>query len=118
MGSALLDKESLQFELATLDAKIEAARQLLYTAAEKLDARDEDYSLFAAKNKLLGPAVAQEAAGLCVQLHGGTGLFRDGYPARALMASKMLSIMDGSSEIQQFIIGRTLRKNGGVPEKK
>jgi hypothetical protein len=33
------------------------------------------------------------------------------------MASKMLSIMDGSSEIQQFIIGRTLRKNGGVPEK-
>lgn len=114
MGSALLDKESLLFELASLDAKIEAGRQLLYTAAEKLDVKDEDYSLFAAKNKLLGPALAQEAASLCVQLHGGSGLFRDGYPARALMASKMLSIMDGSSEIQQFIIGRTLRKKGGV----
>ena len=114
MGSALLDKESLRFELAALDAKIEAARQLLYTAAEKLDAKDEDYSLFAAKNKLLGPAVAQEAAGLCVQLHGGAGLYRDGYPARALMMSRMLSIMDGSSEIQQLIIGRALRKNGGV----
>ncbi len=114
MGSALLDKESLRFELAALDAKIEAARQLLYTAAEKLDIKDEDYSLFAAKNKLLGPVVAQEAAGLCVQLHGGTGLFRDGYPARALMASRMLSVMDGSSEIQQLIIGRALSKNGGV----
>ena len=114
MGSALLDKESLRFELAALDAKIEAARQLLYTAAEKLDMKDDDYSLFAAKNKLLGPAVAQEAAGLCVQLHGGAGLFRDGYPARALMASRMLSIMDGSSEIQQLIIGRALSKNGGV----
>ena len=114
MGSTILDKASIQFELATIEAKIEAARQLLYHTAELLDARDKSFSVTASKNKLFAPAIAQEATNLCVQLHGGCGLYRTGYPARALMSSKMFSIMDGTSEIQKFILGRNLRKNGGL----
>jgi len=114
MKSTILEKSSIQFELAEMDAKIEAARRLLYYTATALDMKDPRFSLIAAKNKLFAPAVAQEMAGKCVQLHGGQGLYQDSYPARALNCSRMFSIMDGTSEIQKFIIGRKLGKEGGV----
>lgn len=109
MGGPILGKSSIQWQLAELETKIEAARQLLYCAAETLDA-GEPITLMAAKNKLFAPQVALEAAALCVQLHGGRGLYRAAFPARAMVCAKMFSVMDGTSEMQKVILGRNLEK--------
>lgn len=109
MGNPVIHSQAIQWQLAELDAKIEAARQLVYRTAAGMDA-GEKIALLAAKNKLFAPAVAMEAATLCVQLHGANGMLKSGFPARCLVAAKLLSIFDGSSEIQKFIIGRQYAK--------
>ena len=109
MKQPVINSQAIQWQLAELDAKIEAARQLVYRTAEGMDA-NEPIAIMAAKNKLFAPAVAMEALTMCVQLHGAKGLQRNEYPARNLVTAKLCSIMDGSSEIQKFIIGRDLVK--------
>lgn len=109
MGQPVINSQAIQWQLAELEAKIEAARQLVYRTAAGMDA-GEKIALLAAKNKLFAPAVAMEAATLCVQLQGAAGMLKHSFPARCFTAAKLFSILDGSSEIQKFIIGRQYTK--------
>lgn len=109
MKQPIIQSQAIQWQLAELDAKIEAARQLVYRTAEGMDA-GEKIAIIAAKNKLFAPAVAMEALTLCVQLHGAKGMLKNEFPARNFANAKLFSILDGSSEIQKFIIGRQLVK--------
>ena len=99
--------QAIQWKLADNATRIEAARLLTYRAAFLRDhgARTTRESSTA---KLFASEVAVKAADDCVQIHGGYGFVKD-YPAEKFFRDvKLLTIGEGTSEIQRLVIARQL----------
>ncbi len=102
-GKKLSQMQALQFEVAELKTRIEAARLLVYKAADMKD-RHEDYSVNAAMAKLFAADTAMYVTTKCVQLHGGYGYTKD-YPVERMMRdAKITEIYEGTSEVQKLVI--------------
>ena len=100
--------QNTQFVLADLKTKVEAARLLVYQAAEKKQNKARDLSVAAAMAKLFAAEVAMEVTTKCVQLHGGYGYTRD-YPVERMMRdAKITEIYEGTSEVQRMVISGAL----------
>lgn len=100
--------QNTQFVLADLKTKVEAARLLVYQAAEKKQNKARDLSVAAAMAKLFAAEVAMEVTTKCVQLHGGYGYTRD-YPVERMMRdAKITEIYEGTSEVQRMVISSAL----------
>ena len=100
--------QNTQFVLADLKTKVEAAKLLVYAAAEKKQAKARDVSVAAAMAKLFAAEVAMEVTTKCVQLHGGYGYTRD-YPVERMMRdAKITEIYEGTSEVQRMVISGAL----------
>jgi alkylation response protein AidB-like acyl-CoA dehydrogenase len=106
-GSYLSEFQAIQFKLADMATKIEAARLLTLDAAALKDAR-KGYSVAAAEAKLFASKVAVDCALEAIQVHGGYGYTRDFPVERYLRDAKITEIYEGTSEIQRIVIAREL----------
>jgi alkylation response protein AidB-like acyl-CoA dehydrogenase len=106
-GKPVAHNEGIQFILADMATGIEAGRRLYRRAAALRDA-GEEYSLEAAQSKLFCTDMAMRVTTDAVQLHGGYGYIKE-YPAERFMRdAKGLQIVEGTNQIQRYVIGRRL----------
>ncbi len=102
-GKRISQFQNTQFELADMQCKVDAARLLIYRAAQaKQD--HEPYSHMAAMGKLFASEVASDVTRRCLQLVGGYGYTRE-YPFERFMRdAKITEIYEGTSEVQKMVI--------------
>jgi short/branched chain acyl-CoA dehydrogenase len=99
--------QAIQAKIADLSAQIEAARLLVYRAAILKD-RGESFTLTAAQAKLITGRLAVRAAEEAVQIHGGYGYIEEYPVCRFYRDAKILTIGEGTDEVQQMVIARQL----------
>ena len=102
-GKRISQFQNTQFQLADMQAKVDAARLLIYRAAQaKQD--HEPYSHLAAMGKLYASEAASDVTRRCLQLIGGYGYTRE-YPfERYMRDAKITEIYEGTSEVQRMVI--------------
>jgi alkylation response protein AidB-like acyl-CoA dehydrogenase len=106
-GQPISKFQTIQAKLANLSAEIEATRLLVYKAAYLKDA-DRDFSLTAAQAKLKSGRLAVRAADEAVQIHGGYGYIEEYPVCRFYRDAKILTIGEGTDEVQELVIARAL----------
>ena len=106
-GKSLSKFQALQFTVAELATEIEAARLLVYRAADMKD-KHLNYGPAAAMAKLFAAETAMHVTTKCVQLHGGYGYTKD-YPVERMMRdAKITEIYEGTSEVQKIVIAASV----------
>ncbi len=106
-GKKLSQMQALQFTVAELATEIEAARLLIYKAADMKD-KGIPYGPNAAMAKLFAAETAMHVTTKCVQLHGGYGYTKD-YPVERMMRdAKITEIYEGTSEVQKMVIAASV----------
>ena len=106
-GKKLSQMQALQFEVADMATRIEAARLLVYKAAYMKD-QGLPYGPNAAMAKLFAAETAMHVTTKCVQLHGGYGYTKD-YPVERMMRdAKITEIYEGTSEVQKIVIAASV----------
>jgi short/branched chain acyl-CoA dehydrogenase len=106
-GQPISKYQAIQAKLADMATEIEAARLLTYKAALEKDA-GRSFSLTAAKAKLKTGRLAVRAAEEAVQIHGGYGYIEEYPVCRFYRDAKILTIGEGTDEVQQLVIARAL----------
>ena len=106
-GKPISTFQAIQFMLADMAMKIEAARLLVYEAAYKLDA-GQSAGMYASMAKCFATDMAMEVTTNAVQILGGAGYVRD-YPVERYMRDvKVAQIFEGTNQIQRIVIARAL----------
>ncbi len=108
-GKSISEHQAIQFKLAEMATKIEAARLLVYKAARQKD-EGKDYVESAAMAKLFASDVAMWATTEAVQIHGGYGYVKEFHVERLMRDAKITQIYEGTSEIQKLVIAREILK--------
>ncbi len=108
-GQRIADFQGIQFMLADMSTKLEAARILTYKAAEIWD-RHEDAVRISSQAKLFASDVAMQITTDCLQLFGGYGYTTDLDAERHMRDAKITQIYEGTNQIQRVIIARDLLK--------
>jgi len=108
-GQPIFDFQATQFKLADMATEIEAARNLLYKACWLRD-NHRPFGSVAAMAKLYCSEVMGRVVDQAVQIHGGYGLMREYDVERFFRDQKLLTIGEGTSEIQRMVISRHLRE--------
>ena len=106
-GRSISKFQAIQFKLADMATEIEAARLLVYKAARQKD-NGESFSLTAAQAKLKTGRLAVRCAEEAVQIHGGYGFIEEYPVCRFYRDAKILTIGEGTDEVQQLVIARAL----------
>ena len=106
-GKPISKFQAIQAKLADMSTEIEAARLLTYKAAWLKD-QGRPFSLAAAQAKLKSGLVALRAADEAVQIHGGYGYIEEYPVCRFYRDAKILTIGEGTDEIQRLVIAREL----------
>lgn len=107
-GKAIADFQGMQFLLADMGMKVEAARQLTYAAAGRSERGDDDLTFFGAAAKCFASDVAMEVTTNAVQVLGGYGYTRD-YPVERMMRdAKITQIYEGTNQVQRIVMARQL----------
>ncbi|MFJ9461713.1 acyl-CoA dehydrogenase family protein, partial [Kitasatospora sp. NPDC101447] len=107
-GKAIAEFQGVQFMLADMAMKLEAARQLTYAAAAKSQRGDGDLTFFGAAAKCYASDAAMEITTDAVQLLGGYGYTRD-YPVERMMRdAKITQIYEGTNQVQRIVMARNL----------
>src|SRR3954465_7688700 len=100
--------QGLQFMLADMGMKVEAARPLTYAAAGRSERNDPDLTFFGAAAKCFASDVAMEVTTNAVQVLGGYGFTRD-YPVERMMRdAKITQIYEGTNQVQRIVMARQL----------
>jgi hypothetical protein len=108
-GKPIRDFQAVQFKLADMATRIEAARALAHRAAVRKDA-GEDITPYASMVKLFASETAMWVTTQAIQLFGGYGYMRD-FPVEKLFRdAKVTEIYEGTSEIQRIVIARALTR--------
>lgn len=108
-GRSISAFQNTQFQLADMQARVDAARLLVYKAASFKDAK-KSYSVEAATAKLFAAETAMAVTTKAVQLFGGYGYTRD-YPVERMMRdAKITEIYEGTSEVQRMVISANMLK--------
>ncbi len=109
-GQSVMSFQSTQFALADMAIQIEAARQMVHTAARAIDAGVPNPSKLAAMCKVFATDTAMRVTTDAVQMFGGYGYCRD-YPIEKYMRdAKITQIYEGTNQIQRVVIGRALTR--------
>ncbi|MET0750285.1 MAG: acyl-CoA dehydrogenase family protein [Solirubrobacterales bacterium] len=106
-GQPISKFQAIQAKIADLSAQIEAARLLTHRAALEKDA-GENFTLTAAQAKLITGRLAVRATEEAVQIHGGYGYIEEYPVCRFYRDAKILTIGEGTDEVQQMVIARAL----------
>ena len=108
-GRPICKLQDVAFKLADMATEVEAVRLLVYDAADKLD-RHEKVTLNAAMAKYKAGEVCNTVAYKALQIHGGYGYMQDYAIERMTRAARLVSIYEGTSEIQKLVISGILLK--------
>ncbi|HMP98580.1 MAG TPA: acyl-CoA dehydrogenase [Cyclobacteriaceae bacterium] len=108
-GKPISQHQAIQFKLAEMATKIEAARLMIFQAAYLKD-QGKDFVKAAAMAKLYASTIAQEVTTEAVQIHGGYGYVKEYHVERLMRDAKITQIYEGTSEIQHMVIARELLK--------
>ena len=107
-GKAIAEFQGIQFMLADMAMKLEAARQLVYVAAAKSEREDADLTFFGAAAKAFASDAAMEITTDAVQVLGGYGYVQD-YPVERFMRdAKITQIYEGTNQVQRIVMARKL----------
>jgi short-chain 2-methylacyl-CoA dehydrogenase len=106
-GQQISKFQAIQAKIADVSAQLEAARLLTYRAALEKD-RGQSFTLTAAQAKLITGRLAVKAAEEAVQIHGGYGYIEEYPVCRFYRDAKILTIGEGTDEVQQMVIARQL----------
>jgi alkylation response protein AidB-like acyl-CoA dehydrogenase len=106
-GKPISKFQAIQSKLADMSTEIEAARLLVYKAAREKDAK-RNFTLTAAQAKLKTGRLAVRCAEEAVQIHGGYGFIEEYPVCRFYRDAKILTIGEGTDEVQQMVIARAL----------
>jgi alkylation response protein AidB-like acyl-CoA dehydrogenase len=106
-GKELSNHQAIQFKLADMATKIDAARLLIWQAAYLKD-QQKDFVKAAAQAKLFASQIAQEVTTEAVQIHGGYGYVKEYHVERLMRDAKITQIYEGTTEIQKLVISREL----------
>jgi butyryl-CoA dehydrogenase len=109
-GKTLAEHQAIQFIIADMATRIEAARLLTFKAALKKQ-RKERYTPEAAMAKLLASEASMRVTHKAVQIHGGYGYIREYNVERYFRDAKITEIYEGTSEVQRMIIARHLLRD-------
>jgi alkylation response protein AidB-like acyl-CoA dehydrogenase len=106
-GKELSQHQAIQFKLADMATKIDAARLLVWQAAYLKD-QNKNFVKAAAQAKLFASQIAQEVTTEAVQVHGGYGYVKEYHVERLMRDAKITQIYEGTTEIQKLVISREL----------
>ena len=109
-GKRIAEFQGIQFMLADMAMKLEAARQMVYVAAAKSERGDADLPFFGAAAKCYASDVAMEVTTDAVQLLGGDGYIKDFPVERMMRDAKITQIYEGTNQIQRLVMARQLLK--------
>ena len=107
-GKHLADFQAMQFKLADMEIRLQAARALLYKAAWKLDNKTPDAGKFCAMAKQFVTDAAFETANDALQIHGGYGYLADYGMEKIVRDLRVHQILEGTNEIMRMIVSRAL----------
>ena len=108
-GKEIMHHQIIQFKLADMATRIEAARLLCLRAAWEKDNK-LDYTVSAAQAKVFASETAMWAATEAVQIHGGYGYVKEYHVERMMRDAKITQIYEGTSEVQRMVISRSILK--------
>lgn len=108
-GTEICNHQAIQFKLADMATKIEAARLLCLKAAWEKD-NGIDYTLSSSMAKVFASETAMWVATEAVQIHGGYGFVKEYHVERLMRDAKITQIYEGTSEVQRIVIGRSILK--------
>ncbi|MCL7464759.1 acyl-CoA dehydrogenase family protein [Phaeovulum sp. NW3] len=112
-GQTLDQFQALQFRLAEMEVRLQAARTFLRQAAWKLDQGAADATKFCAMAKMHVTDAAFDVANQCLQLHGGYGYLADYGIEKIVRDLRVHQILEGTNEIMRLIVARTLLAERG-----
>ena len=107
-GRAIADNQAIQFKLADMAMKIEAARLMVYSAAARAERGEPDLGFISAASKCFASDVAMEVTTDAVQLFGGAGYTVDFPVERMMRDAKITQIYEGTNQIQRVVMSRAL----------
>ncbi|MBN9298154.1 MAG: acyl-CoA dehydrogenase [Filimonas sp.] len=108
-GKEIMNHQAIQFKLADMATRIEAARLLCLKAAWQKD-QHEDYTLSSSMAKVFASETAMWTATEAVQIHGGYGYVKEYHVERLMRDAKITQIYEGTSEVQRIVISRSILK--------
>jgi alkylation response protein AidB-like acyl-CoA dehydrogenase len=108
-GKEIMHHQAIQFKLADMATKIEAARLLCLKAAWEKDNK-LDYTLSSSMAKVFASEAAMWVSTEAVQIHGGYGFVKEYHVERLMRDAKITQIYEGTSEVQRIVISRSILK--------
>lgn len=108
-GKEIFQHQAIQFKLADMATKIEAARLLCFHAAWEKD-NHLDYTTSSSMAKVFASEAAMWTTVEAVQIHGGYGYVKEYHVERLMRDAKITQIYEGTSEVQRIVIGRSVLK--------
>jgi alkylation response protein AidB-like acyl-CoA dehydrogenase len=110
-GKPIGEFQAVQFMLADMAMKTEAARQLVYLAVARAERGESELGFISSAAKCFASDVAMEVTTNAVQLFGGYGYTRDFPVERMMRDAKITQIYEGTNQIQRLIMARALLKS-------
>jgi alkylation response protein AidB-like acyl-CoA dehydrogenase len=108
----IAENQGIQFMLADMATKVEAARLLVYNVAELIDSGEKRFSQYSAMAKMFASDAAMDVTNDAIQVLGGYGYMKE-YPAERMMRdAKITQIYEGTNQIQRLVIARALLSDG------
>jgi alkylation response protein AidB-like acyl-CoA dehydrogenase len=108
-GKEISQHQAIQFKLADMATRIDAARLLCFKAAWEKD-EGLDYTVSSSMAKVFSSEAAMWVATEAVQVHGGYGFVKEYHVERLMRDAKITQIYEGTSEVQRIVIGRSILK--------
>jgi len=108
-GSSIGDFQAIETKMANMATEVDAARMLVHRAAWLKD-QGKPFTKEVSMAKLFASELAVRAANEAVQIHGGYGYIKEYHVERFMRDAKLMTIGEGTSEVQRMIIGRELKK--------
>lgn len=109
-GKPISYNQGISFMLADMATEIEAARCLIYNTAMAKDAGDKNASIMCSMAKYYASEMANRVAGKAIQIHGGYGFIKDYKVERMYRDARVMTLYEGTSQVQQIVISRSLLK--------
>ncbi|GAA3358850.1 acyl-CoA dehydrogenase [Saccharopolyspora gregorii] len=109
-GKSISDFQGVQFMLADMAMKVEAARHMVYVSAARAERGEGNLGFISAAAKCFASDVAMEVTTDAVQLFGGAGYTRDFPVERMMRDAKITQIYEGTNQIQRMVMSRALLK--------
>ncbi len=105
-GSKIADFQAMQFKIADMATELEAARLMLYRAADALDRADPQATMYSAMAKRLATDLGSKIADTALQIHGGYGYLKDYGVEKIVRDLRVHQILEGTNEIMRVVISR------------